>query len=314
MKAEKRHQLQRNALADGVGRLVQSVRSGPTTRSTMIWVFVILTLAAVVLWQYGAHATQVRYSQLWTAVDNASRDPNTGPSKLLQIGDQNSGTIPGRSALFQVARIEMENGQALIRTRFRQTDAAKQINESRKLYKKLAGECADASLLVQEAMMGIAQAEESLVGIPGSVLGPEYADEVFDLKRALKSYHELARLYPDSFLGEQAAKRAAEIEKDEPAIEKFYAEVNNWAHSIKDHLPEPDMGIPPPSPLLPNPIPLPGSSGSGPDLPPLTPPKTDHKTPATKPDLKEPPSKTDPKNNAKAAPAKKPDGKDSKSK
>jgi hypothetical protein len=49
-------------------------------------------------------------------------------------------------------------------------------------------------------------------------------------------------------------------------------------------------------------------------LPPLTPPKTDHKTPATKPDLKEPPSKTDPKNNAKAAPAKKADGKDSKSK
>ena len=98
MKAEKRHQLQRNALADGVGRLLQGMKSAPTTRSTLAWVFVILTVGTVVVWQYGAFATQAHYSALWTQVDSASRDLASGGEKLRQLGEENRDSLPGRSA------------------------------------------------------------------------------------------------------------------------------------------------------------------------------------------------------------------------
>src|SRR5467141_1199458 len=102
MKADKRHQLQRNALADGVGRLVQGMRSSPTSRSTLAWVFVVLAVAAVVIWQYSAHAMQAQYSALWTDVNVASHDAVNGREKLLQVGDENRGTFPARSARFEV--------------------------------------------------------------------------------------------------------------------------------------------------------------------------------------------------------------------
>jgi hypothetical protein len=318
MKAEKRHQLQRNALADGVGRLVQGMRSAPTTRSTMIWIFVVLAVAAVVVWQYGAHATQVKYSALWTTLDNDLRDPLTGPSKLQQFSGENRGTIPARSARFQLARMNLETGQAGLRVSYQRVEAAKRVNEARKQYKKLAGECVDAPLLAQEAMMGVAQAEESLVSIPGAVLDPADADEVFDLARALKSYQELARTYPDSFLGQKADNRAKEIEKHEPAIQEFYNNLNFWARKGKDSLPEPSMQIPPPTPTLPSPVP--GAGGTGPDLPlPPPAPKADDKPAASQPATKEPAPSTDsktpgPNKDTKTPPAKKADSKDPKSK
>jgi len=317
MKAEKRHQLQRNALADSVGRLVQGMRSAPTTRSTMIWVFVVLAVAAVVVWQYGAHAKQVKSSALWTEVDNDLRDPLTGPGKLQQFSEDNRGTLPARSARFQLARMNLESGQAGLRVSYQRTEAAKRINEARKQYKKLAGECVDAPLLVQEAMMGVAQAEESLIGIPGGALDADDAAEGFDLKRALKSYQDLARTYPDSFLGQKADSRAREIEKDEPAIEKFYNDLNFWARKSKDSLPEPSMLIPPPTPTIPSPVPVPGAGGTGPDLPLPHSPKAE--TPPSQPAGREPAPKLDtkspgPNKDTKALPAKKADGKDSKSK
>ena len=319
MKAEKRHQLQRNVLADSVGRLVQGMRSAPTTRSTLIWVFVVLAVAAVGVWRYGVYASQMKYSELWTAIDNDLRDPFMGASKLQQFSEDNRGTIPARSAQFQLARMNLRDGQADLRVSFKHTDAAKRINEARKQYKRLVRECVDAPLLAQEAMMGVAQAEESLVGIPGAVLDSADSEEVFDLKRALKSYQELARTYPDSFLGQKADSRAKEIEKNEQDIEKFYNDLNFRARKSKDSLPEPSMQIPPPTPTLPTPVPLPGAGGPGPDLPlPPSAPKADNKAPTSQPVAKEPEPKTDTKppgtnKDTKTAPARKADGKDSKS-
>jgi len=137
------------------------------------------------------------------------------------------------------------------------------------------------------------------------------------LKRALKSYQGLARTYPDSFLGQKADSRAREIEKDEPAIEKFYNDLNFWARKSKDSLPEPSMLLPPPTPTLPSPVPMPGAGGTGPDLPLPHSPKAE--TSPSQPAGKEPAPKLDtkspgPNKDTKASPAKKADGKDSKSK
>src|SRR2546421_2586490 len=108
MKADKRHQLQRNALADGVGRLVQGMRSSPTSRSTLAWVFVVLAVVVVVIWQYAAHATQAQYSALWSDVNAASHDAfddlDSVLDRLRHVAGENQGTFPARSARFEFAR------------------------------------------------------------------------------------------------------------------------------------------------------------------------------------------------------------------
>ena len=111
MKAEKRHQLQRNALADRMGRLFETMKSSPRSSSTLVWAFIIVTLATLVLWQYGAHANQSRYSALWTQVDVAGRDWERGPMYLARISDDSRGSLPGRAAGFEVARKAFADGQ-----------------------------------------------------------------------------------------------------------------------------------------------------------------------------------------------------------
>jgi hypothetical protein len=321
MKAEKRHQLQTNVLADSVGRLLQGMKSAPRTRSTIIWVFVVLAIGTIILWQYGAHASLAHYSALWTEEDSALRNPNSGLSSLIRIGDENRGTMPGRSARFQVARTYLQDGQNGIRSVLTRNDAAKYLYQARRLHKKLVKDCLDAPLLAQEAMMGVAQAEESLGSIPITAVTdhPDADDpEVFSLQAALASYQELAKMFPNSPLGKEADSRAKEIEKDKAGIEKFYADLNYWASRPKDSLPDAKMDLPPlmQPPDLP-PVPLPGSPTAGPDVPgPKTAPSPAAKSPASglvppapKPDMSVPTPKTDTK-----TPPAKADSKDSKSK
>jgi hypothetical protein len=234
MKAEKRHQLQRNVLADRVGRLFETMKSSPRSSSTLIWAFIIVTLATLILWQYGAHANQSRYSVLWTQVDVAGRDWERGPTYLKDISDDSRGSLPGRSARFQLARFQFSEGQKGIRSFLERTRAVEDLKFARSNYAKLMDDCLDAPLLAQEAMMGVAQAEESLVGVPKS----SDSSEVFALDQALGSYQKLADKYPDSILGKQAAERIKAINEHRPEIEKFYAELNHWATKPAMDLPE----------------------------------------------------------------------------
>ena len=105
MKAEHRHQLQTNALADRMGRLLKGVREAPKSTSTLIWVFVLLALGTFAVWQYAARATVSERSALWTRVDEATHDP-AGPVKLEAFETGNPGTLPARAAGFQRAGLK----------------------------------------------------------------------------------------------------------------------------------------------------------------------------------------------------------------
>jgi hypothetical protein len=282
MKADKRHQLQRNALADGVGRLVQGMRSSPTSRSTLAWVFVVLAIVVVVIWQYAAHATQAQYSALWSDVNAASHDAVDGLDRLRQVAGENQGTFPARSARFEFARLVLQRGQEGIRNFLDRENAVKQLVLARSLYQKLLPECTDSTILAHEAMMGIAQAEESLVGVPN----PDNPSEIFDLNTALESYRKLAeqtKAHPDSPLAQSAERRVKELDSKHAEIERFYTDLNSWARRPTDQVPKLEM---PPLPTQPVPA-LPGSVPSaGPDLtPPKETPKTDGKTPTSPPPI-----------------------------
>ena len=226
MKAEHRRDLHTNLLADRMGRLVQGMRSSPKTTSVLVWAFIVLAVGTYVFWQYAASATQTERSALWEQLDEASHNPATGgPKALADLAHEHRGSIPARTAEFERARLSFQQGQAGLTSHAREY-AVGQLEQARDLYAKLAKECADSPLLRQEALMGVAKAKESLVGLAT----PD--DPKKDLEDALAAYRDLAALlkdHPDSFLARAAAERAQEIEANLSGVEGFYAELKQLA-------------------------------------------------------------------------------------
>jgi hypothetical protein len=238
MKAEHRHQLHTNALADRVGQLLKGVRSAPKSTSTLIWVFVLLALGTVAVWQYAAKATVSERSALWTDVDLAARDVGAGPVALHAIEIRNHGTLPARAAQFLLARWNLQQGLGSLVGDDR-VRALPLLSDARKLYGELAPQCVDVPLLAQEALLGRATAEESLAGIvePAETTGTSATDgseqtkeekRAGSLNKALEYYEELAKRYPDTIAGKEAEKRAQQLQQrtSRSEIEQLYDEAN----------------------------------------------------------------------------------------
>src|SRR5207248_8485586 len=83
-------------------------------------------------------------------------------AELADIANQSPGSLPGRTARFQRARLLLPEGLTNLATE-RRKNAVEKIVEARSLFEKLAAEC-DDPLLRQEALTGAAKAEEALIG------------------------------------------------------------------------------------------------------------------------------------------------------
>ena len=261
MKAEHRHQLHTNMLADRMNRLVQSVKSTPTRTSQLVWTLVLLTLVVIAVWQYLSYATQTDHSAQWTKITDDTHDPLSGLESLVNFADNNKGTLAGRTALFQVARLRLQNGLNGIAS-FRNEHAIKSIKEALLLYADLAPRCPDAPLLAQEALMGVAKAKESLIGVP-----VEDDDEktLYTLDQAKDAYQELATTFPSSILGKSAASHVKELEEKSSQIDDFY---KNKLHAAMKH---PDL------PSFPTPL----DNRPAPEMAPPIPAIPDFKLPPT---------------------------------
>jgi hypothetical protein len=249
MKAEHRHQLQTNALADRMGRLFQGMKSAPKSTSTLVWVFLFLVLATFAVWQYTASATMKDRSELWTRVDDATHSPTAGAGELQRIADNNPGTIPGRAAQFQLARSSLQQGLQAV-TADDRNRAVPLLKKARDLYNAAAPSCVDVPVLAQEAMMGRATAEESLAGLldtsdAGETAGADKSEQTKvekhagNLDQALVYYRELASKYPDSIFGREAAERVRKLDSARSEIDQFYAEVSARAAPPKAAIPPP---------------------------------------------------------------------------
>jgi hypothetical protein len=216
-----------------MGRFLQGMKTAPKSTSILVWVFGLLVLATFALWLHAVSAGGRDRSALWTSVDEATRRPGAGEDALQNISSENSGTLAGRAARFQLARWHLQGGLQFAVGN--PTQASASFKKARTLYSELIPDCVDTPLLTQEAMMGKATAEESLAGLAGpphaeKPLGTEDsepAEEENYLAKALQDYRALASMYPDSILGKQAAKRANELESSRSQIEQFYAEASN---------------------------------------------------------------------------------------
>jgi hypothetical protein len=219
MKAQQRHQLHTNLLADRLGRLLKDMKSTQRTTSNLVWFLVLVALASFVAWQYGAHASQTQTSALWTDVDEATHDPLQGPRELANIGDSYPGSFAGRTARFQLARLDLQESEQAF-SRLNRSEALKRVKLARDEYEKLQDQCADSPLLAQEAMMGVAKADEWLIGV-GNPEAPEK-----DLEVAVASYEKLANRFPDSVLGREARDRARTLKDHSADVVKLYRQLN----------------------------------------------------------------------------------------
>ena len=128
--------------------------------------------------------------------------------------------------------------------------AADEIEKARDRYAELAKESTREPLLAQEAMMEVAKAEEVLAGVP-----TEKDLNVMrgSLDKALEGYDALAKKYPQSILGEKAAKRATEIRDRRTQIEAFYLSLSKVQGKTETPPGPPPPIAPAPTPIFPGP-------------------------------------------------------------
>jgi hypothetical protein len=191
MKAKHRHELHTNLLADRAWRLYQSLKGGPKANTSILaWVLILLALATCGLWYYSALASHSERSQQWLALGEATRDFRSGEAKLTDLAESAKGTIPGRTARFEIARRELQFGEENLRSVFNRPEAIKKLVEARKLYQELSKECLDSPLLTQEALMAVAKVEESLIGIFYPINQKEFLKDLkqSELDKLIKIY------------------------------------------------------------------------------------------------------------------------------
>src|SRR5262245_6897997 len=184
MKAEHRKELQTNVLADKVGKFLQGLRTRPDATTLTILAFVILGAGLFFGWRYWRSYSERTRSALWLRLDEAATQENLD----AVIKDGGSGPA-GRVALFHKARDLLHAGLHGFAAKSAVNDGKsprEQLEEAHDLYDKLAKESQDSPLLVQEALMGVAKAKESL------------AKNQDDLDGAVAAYKALADRYPAS--------------------------------------------------------------------------------------------------------------------
>lgn len=224
MKAEKRKELHTNELADRMGRLVQTVKSGSKSTSILIGGLVLVALGTLAAWRYYANESYTTRSALWTRLESAG----TGLPELDQLAKAQPETMPSRVARVQLARVRLQRG---LQNLYAELDteravAVENVEKARALYEQLARECSDVPLLAQEALMGEAKGEEALAGVPKADNPQEGRG---DLNRAMELYQKLAAAYPDSFQGQAAVRRAQELREKREPIQALYGELARQA-------------------------------------------------------------------------------------
>lgn len=203
MKAAHRKELQTNALADRVGKLYESVKSGPKSTSAFVWLFVLLALGALAAWKYFGSTNPETESARWVSLRQATHDPGLMARDLQNLVDSSKTTVQGRAARYQQARLDLRMGQeSLVAAEPKvRTDALDRLRNARDLYEQLVRESKDFPILYQEALLGLATAEETLAGISIDESGAAYGN----LDRAQAFYQKLVQ-----FNLRQLGKRASE--------------------------------------------------------------------------------------------------------
>jgi hypothetical protein len=222
MKAQHRHELHTNALAERMGRLVHGIKQNPRSNTWIAWIIGIVGVVVALAWYFSSGAAG--WSALWVKLDG-----ETDPRELQTIAQAGPGTLPARTARFQQARLGLQQGLKGLYSPDREA-AVKQLEEARKLYNELVPASTGEKLLTSEALVGAAKAEEALAAVPSA---EKKGESVGDLDRALTLYKQAADEYGDTFWGATAAKHVEELEANKSQAVQFYSAIGREADAKK---------------------------------------------------------------------------------
>lgn len=232
MKAEHRKELERNALAEGMGRMIRGVKERPSRRSAYIWLGVVLLAAGLGLWYFFSNQSRNNNAETWARLDTAT-DFTTIIGMAFDISEGQKGepapilNNQGKVARFQYAWLVLWEDGIKVLTKSPE-EATRNITTAKSLFDTLAEECSDDPVLGPEAYYAIAVAEESLAADPALVER--------QLNEAKKAYAKVAEKYPNSAYGLQAKKRVdALTTADQRAqIEGFYSRMGREIATTRD--------------------------------------------------------------------------------
>jgi hypothetical protein len=219
MKAEHRKELQTNALADRMGRLIQRARQGPSRAVVLTVLLVVVLLGALVFFLWRRSSALATDSSRWVDFDlgpypKYSRQDGGQISHYQYLISEAPGTPQSRGAGVQEAWSHLyDAGIKLLLTR--PLEAVRNIKEAKRLYEALLPEVKDDPVLGPEVRYNLAVAEESLaVEDPDSYL-----------EKATKLYKAVVDEYPNSAHGKQAQARLKQLKDREQyhQILAFYA-------------------------------------------------------------------------------------------
>jgi hypothetical protein len=196
MKAEHRKELETNALADRVGRMVQGMKQAPQKR-TVLWLVLAGVVVIIVLFFWRRSVQQAEdNSRNWMVFADGF-----GPN-LQQLVKEEPESSQAKGAEFEYSYSNLRDMLRFLATEPKLVLA--NLDRIEQSYRELAKLCKDDKVLLPEALYAQAVIEETRI---------IKDDEKW--KAALAAYKEVAENHKESAFGKLAAKRVVVLENND---------------------------------------------------------------------------------------------------
>ncbi|WP_020469210.1 YfgM family protein [Zavarzinella formosa] len=221
MQADEQKDLETNSLVQSLSSVKNKIDG-----RTLYYILgtALLIVAGVLLFRYfSKQKTQARDAKVLQLETADTAD------KLKALMEEQRGTIFGSIAKLHMARRALTvDGLEKIGTDKPddRKKAANSLDDAKKYFTDLTKEFKsyDEPAMLQEAWVGLAQAEEALVGLPTTEGG---SDSRGDADKAIEAYTQAGSIFPDLELSKKYAARAKELKDDKAkfieAQKAFYA-------------------------------------------------------------------------------------------
>ena len=193
MKSEKRHELQKNVLAEWLGKQIEEIRP----HLTMILAISLGVVACIVGWYIYSGNQSTASATAWTTYFSAfsEREPDAALKKVIETQQGNAAALWAKQSL-----ADMKLAQGAPQMFSSRSDAEQNLAEAERIYNEILAAASEPMLLAR-ARYGLARVTESQCK-------PE---------EARKIYEEVAKNQGDLALGQAAAKDAKRLSDERDA-------------------------------------------------------------------------------------------------
>ncbi len=197
MKSERRHELEKNALADWLGDFIEKVKPYQNAILALV-ILVAATIGAYTLW---SRQSEARTEADWDEFHAAWSSTRLNLSAFDRIAEQHPNTHLGLWAATIAADLHLNIGCNLLFAD--KAGANQELRQAVDLYVAVR-QHSRHPMLLERATYGLARAWEAQG----------------DLQQAIERYEDVARTWPDGAYATEAARRTEDLKR--PATKEWY--------------------------------------------------------------------------------------------